>query len=79
MDESVKHSSRPIPVLIGYDYKHVMARAEIFRSSDKVLIQIISEDGNGKTLAGLLEQDEPVALIFGAVPVRNTREKRDTN
>ena len=76
MDDDMVHTTRQLPVLIGHNYKRVMARADIFRSPNKVMIQIVSEDSNGKTLAELLEQDEPIALIFGAVPVRNCREER---
>jgi len=81
MANELVHTSRSLPVVVGYDYQRVVAKADIFRSPEKVLIQIASENKDGQALAELLEQDTPIALsiIFVATPVRNSKEKRDTN
>lgn len=78
-DNSVRNVSRMLPVLIHMNQEHVMARAEIFRSPDKILIQIVSTGTESQLLGEFLEQVEPIALSFGAVPVRNIRQKRETN
>lgn len=79
--DDVRRTSKQIPVLIGHDQQHVMARADIFRTPYKVLIQITAptdtNTGEGQHLADFLEQAEPIALSFGAIPVQNIREKRE--
>lgn len=75
--ENVRRTQKQIPVLIGHDGQHVMARADIFRTPDKVLVQITapSDRAEGQLLADFLEQAEPIALSFDAIPVQNKREK----
>lgn len=73
-------STRPIPVLLGDNYEHVTASAEIIRTLDSVTIHITSKPGpDTQMLADLLEQVEPIALKIVAIPVRNTREKRENH
>lgn len=78
MADDLRQTIRQLPVLIGNDHEHVMAKADIFRSPDKVLIQITSTGPESQLLAEFLEQAEPIALSFEAIPVRNIREKRET-
>lgn len=77
-EDNVRHTSKLMPVLIGNNYKHVMGRAKIHRGLDKVLIEIESSGEHGQLLADYLEQAEPVAVSFTAIPVQNAREKKET-
>lgn len=76
MSKDLRHIKRKLPVLIN-DRKHIMANAEIFRTPDKILIEIVSEGPEGQLLAEFLEQAEPIALSFSAIPVQNITEKRE--
>lgn len=77
MPDDLRHTERKLPVLIGNDYKHLMATAQIVRSPNKVTIEIIAEGENGQALAAFLEEVEPIGLKFVAIPVRNILEKRE--
>lgn len=74
--DDVRTTRKSIPVLIGND-THVMASADIYRTPEKVMIQISAGGIDGQMLAEFLEQAEPIALSFGAIPVQNITEKRD--
>lgn len=74
MDKDGYKVEKKLPVLIG-DSKHVMARADIYRSPDRVLIQIIQDGPDGQLLADFLEQAEPIAVSFTAIPVQNRAER----
>ena len=76
MNKYLRKLAKKLPVLINHD-DHVMARAEVFRTPDKVLIQITSDGEDGQILAEFLEQAAPIALSFVAIPVQNIREKRE--
>ena len=73
--DDVKRTHRQLPVLIGME--HIMASADIFRTPDKVLIQITANSSDGQLLAEFLEQAEPIGLSFSPLPVRNITEKRE--
>lgn len=77
MDE--KKTTRAIPIYIAGDKEYTMALVDIFRQSDSVRIQFRLNGKNNQLLAEFLEQAEPIALTFGAIPVQNTREKREKN
>ena len=78
MAEETRHTERIIPVVIGNDYAHVMAKAVVVRTPTSVTIEITSLPGHdSQRLAEFLEQAEPIAVSFTAVPVRNIREKRE--
>jgi hypothetical protein len=77
VDDAVIRTKRDLPVLIGHHQEHIMAQAEVFRTPEKVLVQITGYGPEGQLLAELLEQAEPIALYFGAIPVQNIREKRE--
>ena len=79
MSDDLRQTKRHLPVLVGHDFQHVMARVDIQRTPDTVIITITSDGVNGQRLAEFLEQAEPIALSFGAIPVRNIREKRDNS
>lgn len=68
--------SRLLPVFISGG-KHVMAKAVIWRNPKEVKIQIYAEGPEGQLLAEFLEQGEPIALSFEAIPVQNRIEKRE--
>lgn len=78
MNNQIKHTNRQLPVLIGNDQTHILAKTEIFRTPEKVLIQITSDGPNGQLLAEFLEQAEPIGISFIPIPVQNIREKRET-
>lgn len=71
-------TKRTIPVIVGENIHHVMGRAEIVRKpGGEVSIEIVANGERGKILAGFLEQAEPIAVSFIAIPVQNTRDKRE--
>jgi len=71
-------TKRTIPVIIGQNVHHVMGRAEIVRKPDgTVSIEIVADGERGKILAGYLEQAEPIAVSFVAIPVQNIRDIRE--
>jgi hypothetical protein len=72
-----------LPVLIGGDYDHVMAKATIRQTPDSVIIEIVAENTDAypyaTELTAFLTQAEIVALSFGGVPIRPpSKEKHDT-
>lgn len=78
----MKQLKRDLPVFLGNDSSHTMAKAEIYETSDKVLIQITASGDGGRYLAEFLEQNIPIGLSFGPIPIRDimsVREKRETN
>lgn len=79
MADYASRIARPIPVLVGFDQAHVMAKAEIFRNPDSMMIQIIVTGKENMLLAEFLEQAEPIALSFVARPFENKIEKRENN
>lgn len=78
MSDQVRHTARQLPVMIGNN-DILTATADIYRSPDKVLIQITSEKRSGQLLAEFLEQEGRISCTFSALPVQNMREKRETN
>lgn len=77
MANDIERIVRQLPVLIGTNHEHVMAKAEIYRRPDGVLIIITANGQESQLLAEFLEQAEPIALSFGAIPVQNIREKKE--
>jgi len=76
--DKARRTERAVPVVIGSNYKHIMGHAVISREPDKVLIEISAVGLNGQMLAEFLEQAEPIAVMITAIPVQNTRERRET-
>jgi len=74
MGKDIIHTQRqlPVEVLVVNRPKLVLATADIYRTPEKVLIQITAKDANGQILAEYLEQEGPIGLSFSAVPVRRT-------
>lgn len=77
MNDDTQYRPSQLPVLIGINHKQVLANADIFRSPDKVLIQITLTGADSQLLANFLEQAEPIGLDFGPKPVQNIPEKRE--
>lgn len=77
--KSMYSLKRRLPVLIGFDYEHVMANAEIFREPDKILIEITSTGTESQLLGDFLEQVEPIALSFGGIPAQTSEKREKTN
>lgn len=72
----MKKVSRDIAVVIGKQGEHVMAKADIYRDLNRVLIQITSDKPEGQLLVDFLEQAEPIGLSFRVIPVQNIIEKK---
>ncbi len=69
-------TEKPIPVLIGFDYQHVMGRAVIVQTPTSVTITIEGTGEDGRILGEFVSANEIVALSFGGVPVRpHNKEK----
>lgn len=76
MGNNVRHTERTIPVLLGGDDEHVLAKADIFQTPDSVLIQVTASGPESKLLAEFLGQQEIIAVGFQAIPVQNIRERK---
>lgn len=63
-------SSLDLPVLLGFDQEHVMAKAYIEADGDNVDIRIKSSGPAGLALTEFLMGGSPVALSFVAIPVK---------
>jgi len=79
-------TEKPLPVLIGDGYQHVMARATIEQTAPvygkddsgnrvlvkdaEVLITIVAKGGHAQQLGDYVAANEIVALSFSGVPVR---------
>lgn len=85
---SEKVTDKLIPVLIGNDYEHVMAKATIEQKAAvrspttnqilepaKVVITIVSEGPSAQELGDFVATGDVVALSFGFVPVRPVRKE----
>lgn len=59
-----------IPVLTGWDYRHVMGKAVIVEEDDEVTITIKAGGRNAMDLVAMLQSGEPQAISFVSVPVR---------
>jgi NADPH-dependent 7-cyano-7-deazaguanine reductase QueF len=63
-----------LPVLIGFDYQHVMAECVVTETPDKTEIHIEATGDAARYLGSFVASNEPVALSFVAIPVRNKHE-----
>jgi hypothetical protein len=72
----MKQVKRDVSVVIGKNSEYVMAKADIYRDLNRVLIQIVSNEPDGQLLADFLEQAEPIGLSFRVIPVQNIIEKK---
>lgn len=85
---SEKTTEKPIPVLIGDDYEHVMAHAKIEQKAEvrspttnqilepaEVVITIVAKGPSAKELGDYVAVPDVIALSFGVVPVRPVRKE----
>jgi ABC-type hemin transport system substrate-binding protein len=83
-----KVTKKPIPVVIGHDYQHVMAKATIEQKAAvkskstnqslepaKVIITIVAEGKDAQELGDFVAANDVVALSFGGVPVQGHHRK----
>jgi len=76
----VIHTKRNLPIEVGHlNNSYVMANADIYRTPEEVLIQIVVKGERGQYISEFLEQPEPIGLRFIPIPVRNAGEKREKN
>ncbi len=77
-----------LPVLIGHDYQHVMAKAVIEQTArgtapdgsyipPKVEITIVAEGDHAQEIGDFVAANEIVALSFVGVPVRPVPKKEN--
>lgn len=82
-------TEKSLPVIIGADYQHVMARATIeqtavvygiddnhnrvVKNEAEVVITIVAKGGKAQELGDFVAANEIVALSFGGVPIRPTQ------
>ncbi len=69
-------TEKPIPVLIGSDYQHVMGHAVIVQTPNCVTITIESTGNPGRILGDFVAATEIVALSFSGVPVRHYNKEK---
>lgn len=85
---SKKVTEKPIPVLIGDNYEHVMAKATIEQTAAvrspttnqvveeaEVVITIVAKGPSAQELGDYVAVADVVALSFGVVPVRPVRKE----
>ncbi len=85
-------TDKMLPVLLGHDYQHIMAKARVvqtaaeYRYDDgkpyiskpaKVEITIVCEDGHAQMLGDYVAAQEIVALSFSGVPIQNRIKETD--
>lgn len=81
-------TEKPIPVIIGADYQHVMAQGTIEQTAAvkssttnqvlepaKVTITIVAEGPTAQELGDFVAAMDVVALSFGGVPVQGHHRK----
>jgi hypothetical protein len=86
---SEKKTEKPLPVLIGQNYEHVMAQATIEQKAEvrspttnkvleqaEVVITIIAKGPSAQELGDYVAAHDVVALSFGTVPVRPVRKEQ---
>lgn len=66
-----KITRRPIPVITGGNYEHVMCHASVVEENDEVTITMVAKGNNAKTLAAIMTGGEPMALSFMPIPVQS--------
>ena len=67
-----------IPVLLGYDYQHVMGHADIYEEGYEITIMIRAGGENARDLAELFQSGEPQAISFVSIPVMPHTHKENT-
>ena len=70
--------NRYIPVLLGNNYEHIMARADIVEEGDEITVTIKAKGGDALDLAEVFTSSEPLALSFVAIPVKPHSSKKET-
>lgn len=69
MKDDPKITIKPLPVLIGDNYEHVMGKAYIEQTPNSVVITIQVYGNDARTLGDFVAAEEVVALSFSGVPV----------
>lgn len=74
-----KHLAVQIPVLTGFDYEHVMCKADIVEDDNTVTITMVAKDSEARDLLALMTGGGLMALSFVAIPVtpRSTKSKEN--
>ena len=85
---STRLTKKPVPVLIGPNYKHVMGKATIEQTAAvvsptthqvlepaKVIITIVAEGKHAQELGDFVAAEAVVALSFEGVPVEGHHRK----
>lgn len=79
-DISTKSTEKMIPVFIGINRQHVMAKAAIEQKAPfagqpaQVVITIVAEGGHAQMLGDFVAMDEIVGLSFDAVSATPKKE-----
>ena len=71
----VVSTKRPLPVLVGSNYEHVMGEAEITQTPEEVTITVKARGKDARILADFVTAEVPIALSFTTVPVRSAHPK----
>lgn len=70
---------RPLPVLIGHDYEHIMAKAIITEEPNRTSVTVTLEGKDAAYFAGFLTATEPIALSFVATPTQPRKHPQKEN
>jgi hypothetical protein len=89
-DTGKKSTQKMIPVFVGHDHQHVMAKATIEQTAEvwtlddhnrrvlakpaQVVITVIAEGGHAQQLGDFVAVDEIIGLSFDAVPATPKKE-----
>lgn len=63
-------TEKPMPILIGENYEHIMGLTKIVQTPESTTITIVIEGKNARLVGDFVAAGEIVALSFAGVPVR---------
>lgn len=67
-------TEKPMPILLGANYEHIMGQTKIVQTPESTTITISIEGKNARLVGDFVAAGEIVALSFAGVPVRPRHE-----
>lgn len=63
-------TEKPMPILLGTNYEHIMGRTKIVQTPESTTITIVVEGKHSRLVGDFVGAGEIVALSFAGVPIR---------
>lgn len=73
-----KRTTLQVPVLLGQNYEHVMARADIVEEGDEMTITIKAKGREFVNMQNVVAQIDILAVSFVGIPVKPHTPKKET-